>query len=109
MNILKVISIIQTEFAVAPEDGDILKNEISKYLPYQEVVLDFEGITRATTLFFNHATAPFLRTKSLEEIKNYIKLTNTTKSIDILYAKVMVLANLKPNKPEEYKKLMEEE
>lgn len=54
--IMKIIvkKIINTEFAIKEENGNILFNKIKEYLESNDkIVLDFQGITASTTRFFN--------------------------------------------------------
>ena len=80
MNSVLVKKIINTEYAVAPEDGVIVFEELKNLLDQNidPIIVDFEGITRTTTAFFNSSLAIFLKDFSSEELNNHFQFKNLT-------------------------------
>ena len=77
MSIIRVHEIINSAFS--QEKAIILRERIAKIITYeQEIVLDFEGITKFTTLFFNFSTGYFVSILGPKEYDKKIKLVNLT-------------------------------
>ena len=58
--LIKMKELSSTAFDV--EDADLLKVEIEKTLAQEEkIIIDFEGIERYATLFFNFSLLPYAR------------------------------------------------
>ena len=76
MKIIKVNDFIQSSFS--NEQANILKKCIESALKEKQdkIVLDFEGITRYTTLFFNFSTGYFLKLLGRERYDSIFELRN---------------------------------
>lgn len=80
---IKVNNILQSAFS--NEQAEILREEIQKYIDDNDrIELDFSGITKYTTLFFNFSTGYYVnllgkeKYDSIFEIKNLNDLGEST-------------------------------
>ena len=65
------------ESAFSNEQAEILKGEISNYIDKgDKIVLDFDGITKFTTLFFNFSTGYFINLLGKEKYDRVFELRN---------------------------------
>ena len=77
MNVIRVADIIENAFS--SNQAEILKEEIQKYLDEnKEVCLDFDGIDKFTTLFFNFSTGYFISRLGKEQYDKLVTLKNLT-------------------------------
>lgn len=75
-----MISIRVSDFlssAFSNEQAELLKQKISEYIDKEDkIVLDFSGITKFTTLFFNFSTGFFINTLGKEKYDNQFDIEN---------------------------------
>lgn len=77
MNVIKVADVIENAFS--SNQAEKLKEEIQKYLDEnREVCLDFNGIDKFTTLFFNFSTGYFISKLGKEKYNQLVTLKNLT-------------------------------
>lgn len=77
MNVIKVADIIENAFSSS--QAGRLKEEMQKYLDQnKEVCLDFDGIDKFTTLFFNFSTGYFISRLGKEQYNKLVSLKNLT-------------------------------
>ena len=77
MNVIRVADIIENAFS--SNQAEMLKAEMGKYLgENKEVCLDFEGIDKFTTLFFNFSTGYFISKLGKEQYDKSVSLKNLT-------------------------------
>ena len=70
---LKIVNVINSEFAVSPEDGDSVFNLIKEKVDFKEkIVIDFSNIDIITTAFLNNAIGKLYIKKSHD--KKYLAL-----------------------------------
>lgn len=94
MNI-KVVDLINSEFAVSPEDGDILYNKVRDLIKEEkETVLDFKKIDLMTTAFLNNAIGKLYKEFTKEQLNKYIKIENISESDLFLLKKVISRAKI---------------
>lgn len=76
MTEIKVNDFLQSAFS--NEQAEILKKEIKKSVENKEdkIVLDFDGITKFTTLFFNFSTGYFLSSLGKEKYDKMFEIIN---------------------------------
>lgn len=75
MNNIKVCELINSAFS--NEEANILKACIEKkLLTENKIILDFEGITQFTTLFFNFSTGFFVKEYGKEKYDDIFELIN---------------------------------
>lgn len=107
---IKVIDLINSEFAVSPEDGDIiyikLRNSIAEK---EEVRLDFDRIDLLTTAFLNNAIGKLYREFTKEQLNKYIKIENISESDLFLLKKVIDRAKITFKDTSNITKAIEEE
>lgn len=78
MKEIKVMDFIPNAFS--SEQALILKRKIEEGLENQrEIQIDFEGISKYTTLFFNFSTGYFINKLGKAEYDSRIKVKNLTK------------------------------
>ena len=96
---LRIINIINSEFAVSPEDGDSIFNLIKEKVDSKEkVIIDFSGIDIMTTAFLNNAIGKLYNIYDKEKLNQYISMKNISKSDFNLVKKVIDRAKIKFNK-----------
>lgn len=77
MAIIKIKEIINSAFS--QEKALILRSKVQELLSSeQEIIMDFEGITKFTTLFFNFSTGYFISKLGPEKYDQSIRLINLT-------------------------------
>lgn len=110
-NTIVVKDIIHSEYAVTGEMGLALFNEFKKYdlKDNDVIIIDFEGIERATTLFFNESISQYVKDNSYEKFKTYFKLENMTKTLKILFKNSLELTINKMNNPDIFANTLREE
>lgn len=73
-------TIIVNEFiksAFSQEKALLIRNKIEEYLPKEDkIILDFSGITKFTTLFFNFSTGYIISLLGPDEYNKRISLVN---------------------------------
>lgn len=105
---LKIVDLISSEFAVSPEDGDIIFNIISNKINEKEhIILDFAEIDIMTTAFLNNAIGKLYNIYTKEQLNKYIRMNNISKTDLNLVKKVIERAKIKFT-DEEIEKLGEE-
>lgn len=78
MKEIKVIDLIPNAFS--SEQALILKRKVEEELDTErEIQIDFDGITKYTTLFFNFSTGYFINKLGKTEYDSRIKVKNLTK------------------------------
>lgn len=96
---LKIINVINSEFAVSPEDGDSVFNLIKDKVDSKEkVVIDFSNIDIITTAFLNNAIGKLYNIYDKEKLNEYISMKNISKADLNLLKKVIDRAKIKFNK-----------
>lgn len=96
---LKIVNVINSEYAVSPEDGDIIFKIIqSKIDSKEQVVVDFSGIDIMTTAFLNNAIGKLYNLYEKDKLNKYISMRNISKSDLNLIKKVIERAKIKFNK-----------
>ena len=72
---IKVNDFLQSAFS--NEQAELLKNEINKYIDKEDkIILDFSGITKFTTLFFNFSTGYFVNFLGKEKYDRIFEIKN---------------------------------
>ena len=96
---LKIINVINSEFAVSPEDGDSIFNLIKeKVKKKKKIVIDFSNIDIMTTAFLNNAIGKLYNIYDKEKLNKYISMKNISKSDLNLMKKVIDRAKIKFSK-----------
>ena len=73
MNVIRVSDIIENAFS--SDQAEALKKEMEKYLAEKkEICLDFDGIDKFTTLFFNFSTGYFIGKLGKDEYAKLVTL-----------------------------------
>lgn len=96
-SVIIVKEIINTEYAVAPEDGELVYKKLNELLEKetQPIIIDFEGVTRTTTAFFNSSLAIFLKDFSSEELNSHFKFKNLSSTSLYMLKRSIDMAKLK--------------
>lgn len=90
MNNLKVSDIIDSNFAVATEDGQKIYDHLNQLLSQKlEVLLDFSDIQILTTAFLNAAIGQLYSKFNTQQIQPFLKLINVMEEDRILFKKVI--------------------
>ena len=96
---LKIVNVINSEFAVSPEDGDSIFNLIKEKVDYKEkIVIDFSNIDIMTTAFLNNAVGKLYNIYDKEKLNQYISMKNISKSDLNLVKNVIERAKIKFSK-----------
>ena len=96
---LKIIDVINSEFAVSPEDGDIIFDLIKEKIDMEEkIIIDFSNIDIMTTAFLNNAVGKLYNIYDKEKLNKYISMKNISKSDLNLVKKVIERAKIKFSK-----------
>ena len=96
---LKIVNVINSEFAVSPEDGDSVFNLIKEQVDFKEkIVIDFSNIDIITTAFLNNAIGKLYNIYDKEKLNQYISMKNISKSDLDLVKKVIERAKIKFSK-----------
>ena len=96
---LKIVNVINSEFAVSPEDGDSIFNLIKEKVDSKEkIVIDFSNIDIMTTAFLNNAVGKLYNIYDKEKLNQYISMKNISKSDLNLVKKVIERAKIKFSK-----------
>ena len=96
---LKIVNVINSEFAVSPEDGDSVFNLIKEKVDFKEkIVIDFSNIDIITTAFLNNAIGKLYNIYDKEKLNQYISMKNISKSDLDLVKKVIERAKIKFSK-----------
>lgn len=89
MENIKINTVIDGNFAVTTDDGNLVFNLLDKYLSTQnKIKLDFSEIKVLTTAFLNAAIGQLYSKYKSEEIAPFLKLTNVAVEDKILFKKV---------------------
>ena len=89
MENIKINEVIDGNFAVTTDDGNLVFNLIDKNLSnHVKVKLDFSEIVVLTTAFLNAAIGQLYSKYKSEEISPYLKLINVADEDKILFKKV---------------------
>ncbi|WP_270599526.1 STAS-like domain-containing protein [Clostridium baratii] len=96
MKVIKVKDVISSEFAVSPEDGDIIFNIIKSELDSQEkIAIDFQEIDLMTTAFLNNAIGKLYNIYNTQVLNEYIEIKNISSTDIKLLKKVIDRAKIK--------------
>ena len=111
VNKIIVKDIIGSEYAVAPEDGSKIYDRLESLIKEKlfPVTVDFEGITRTTTAFFNSSLSVFLKDFTSEELNKYFNFTNLTPTGLIMFRDSIDLAKLRFGENSELDRTIKEE
>lgn len=71
---IKVKDILPSAFS--NEQAELLKGKINEVLEDNKIVLDFSGITKFTTLFFNFSTGYFINLLGKEKYDSKFEIQN---------------------------------
>lgn len=86
---------INTQFAVSPEDGDIIYEKICNYINNKEKIsLNFLGLDLITTAFLNNAIGKLYKNLDSYELNKFLTLTNISNSDLNLVKKVINRAKI---------------
>jgi hypothetical protein len=92
---IKIIDVINSEFAVAPEDGELvflkIKDCIEKSI---HLSLDFDGVDLTTTAFLNTAIGTLYRDFDKDTLNEFITMKNVSNSDLVLIKTVIERAKL---------------
>lgn len=84
MKTIKVNEIISSAFS--QQKALVLREKIEEYLKQEDrIVLDFKGITKFTTLFFNFSTGYYISLLRPEEYNKKIELINLSELGNSVY------------------------
>ena len=95
MKNIKIVDIIKSEFAVSPEDGDLIYNLISKNIKNEDLIcIDFDGVDITTTAFLNNAIGTLYKEFNTDILNKFITMNNISDSDLALVKKVIDRAKL---------------
>ena len=95
MKDINIVKIINSEFAVSPEDGDTIYELIVESINLNEkVYLNFSGIDIMTTAFLNNAIGKLYKTFNKEVLNKFITMQNISDSDLALVKKVIERAKI---------------
>lgn len=95
MKNLKIVDIINSEFAVSPEDGELIFNLLEESIKKgTNVSLDFCGVDLTTTAFLNTAIGSLYRDFDKDTLNKFITMKNISNSDLILVKKVIERAKI---------------
>ncbi|WP_456273613.1 STAS-like domain-containing protein [Bacillus sp. AK031] len=93
--LLKVKDVINSKFAVSPENGDKVYTLLRESIEHNKVtVLSFEEMDQITTAFLNHAIAKLYNNFSSDQLNQFIKVTDMDTYDRYLLMKVIERAKL---------------
>ncbi|MCM3164545.1 STAS-like domain-containing protein [Metabacillus litoralis] len=88
-------NIIGTNFAVSPENGDkVYENIKSRLINDLDTVVSFEGLEQITTAFLNNAIAKLYNDFNPEKLNQFLKITDLDTYDLYLLKKVIERAKL---------------
>lgn len=89
---IRVSEVINSPYAVAPEDGELLYQHIQRELKQNDTIeIDFSGIDRLTTLFCNKAIAILLKDHDSSWLNEKFSFSGLTKpSLDRLLRSIQI-------------------
>lgn len=92
---INIVNTIKSEFAVSPEDGDIIYSLIKdNLLKNLSMTLDFSDVDIMTTAFLNNAIGKLYKTFDKEQLNQLISMQNVSDSDLVLIKKVIERAKL---------------
>lgn len=92
---IHIVTEIKSEFAVSPEDGDIIYSLIEHSLKNNTaIILDFSDIDIVTAAFLNNAIGKLYKTFEKDKLNKLISITNVSNSDLSLIKKVIERAKL---------------
>lgn len=95
MKNIKIVDIIKSEFAVSPEDGDIIYNLASENIKNNDLIcIDFSGVDITTTAFLNNAIGTLYKEFDTDILNKFITMSNISDSDLALVKKVIDRAKL---------------
>ena len=95
MKNINIVDTIKSEFAVSPEDGDIIYSLISHNLSNNHsVCLNFENVDIITTAFLNNAIGKLYKEFDKEKLNKFITMKNKSDSDLALLKKVIDRAKI---------------
>ncbi|MEH6989612.1 STAS-like domain-containing protein [Cytobacillus firmus] len=93
--IVRIKDIINSNFAVSPENGDKVYNDLKERLLLgSTTVLSFEGLEQITTAFLNNAIAKLYNDFSSKQLNEYLNITDLDTYDKFLLSKVIERAKL---------------
>ncbi|HEL2204188.1 TPA: STAS-like domain-containing protein [Streptococcus suis] len=101
METLKISDIINSKSAILSETGELVFQEIKKYIDQDEsVTLDFTGITTLTTAFLNLAIGQLYDLKPIDVLTKLVKIKRSSVSDSHFQKIALVLSNSKEKRQE---------
>ena len=95
MYTLNIFEVINTEYAVAPEDGIIVFDILNKQIKSKnKVELDFSGLERVITAFLNPAIGSLYKEFDSQTLNTYLVLKNVKPQTLELLKQVIEIAQL---------------
>ena len=95
MKDINIVDTIKSEFAVSPEDGDIIYSLIENYLTSDESIsLNFDKIDIITTAFLNNAIGKLYKNFEKDKLNRLITMKNISNSDLALVKKVIERAKI---------------
>lgn len=95
MEIINIANTIKSEFAISPEDGDIIYSLIeTKLQKNTAMILDFSNVDMMTVAFLNNAIGKLYKTFDKQQLNKLISMQNISDSDLILLKKVIERAKL---------------
>lgn len=90
MKTIKIIDTINSEFAVSPEDGDLVFSKIEECIKKNmPICLDFDGLDLTTTAFLNTAIGTLYREFDKDTLNKFISMKNISNS-DLTLVKTVI-------------------
>ena len=90
MKTIKIIDTISSEFAVSPEDGDLVFSKIEECIKKSmPICLDFDGVDLTTTAFLNTAIGTLYREFDKDTLNKFISMKNISNS-DLTLVKTVI-------------------
>lgn len=101
MKTLKISDIINSKSAILSETGELVFQEIKKYIDQDEsVTLDFTGISTLTTAFLNLAIGQLYDLKPIDVLTSLVKIKRASVSDSHFQKIALVLSNSKEKRQE---------
>lgn len=108
--IINIKELINSEFAVSPEDGDIVYDKVKGFILRSEKVnLDFSNLDLITTAFLNNAIGKLLGKFNSDKLNQFVKFENISDSDLFLLKKVIERAKMTFDKENQYTEIIKEE
>lgn len=106
-----VKDIINTEYAVASEDGVKIFNKLNELIRRDlvPIIVDFAGISRTTTAFFNSSIAIFLKDFTPDDLNKFFVFKNLSRTSTVLLVNSIEIAKFRFNEDSDLNKVIKEE